>query len=260
MGGDPGHKALAAVPGQELRKAADAVEGPVGGQALLVQGLHGQIGVNQKILLLLAVQLQHLGHTPDKGAVKNAVVIGAGRGIVLNDPDLAQLLRLLQEFCDLALILHVQSHPELLQGGFRVLDIDVGNVEVEIVDQLQYLGSAAGLVPEGKLQKHHGAFIAGILQVADALQLDIRLAQLLGGAFHIQKEHMSINSLVVADTGDIDTQTGKASAGFQKCADVIRQGSGIGLLHGILLAAPQKCMIFHQFTIKPGQKQEPVGG
>ena len=231
VGGDPGLKALAPVPGQELGEAADAVEGLVGQKSLLVQHLHGQIRVHQQILLLLRVQVQESGHAPDEGAVENAVVISPGGGIVLDDLDLAKLLGLLQKFRHPALVLHIDAHPELPQGRIAALGVDVGDVEVELVDQLQHLVGGTGSVLEVKLQQHDAAFLAQVLQVADPLQGGIRQPELIGGALHVQKEHVGIHGLVIADAGDVDAQSRKAPAGFQKCADVIGQGCGIGLFH-----------------------------
>ena len=231
MGGDPRLEALAPVPGQQLRKAADAVKGAVGQQALLIQGLHGQVRVHQQALLLLIGQIQHAGQPPDEGAVEDAVVIGPGGRVVLDDLNPTDALSLLQKRRDPALILHIQSHPELLEGRVAALGIDVGNVEMEIVDQLQNRNGTAGLILEVKLQQHNAGIIPGILQIADLLQLRVGSAELFLGALHIQEEHVGIHSLVIADPGDIDAQLGKAPAGLQKGTDVVGQRGGIGFFH-----------------------------
>ena len=251
MGADPRLEALAPVPGQKLRKAADAVEGPVGQQALLVQRLHGEIRVDQKGLALGGVQVQQPGDAPDEGGVENAVVIGPGGGVVLDDLHLAKLLGLLQKFRHPALVLHIDAHPELLQGRIVALGVDVGDVEVEFMDQLQHLGGCAGPVLEDKLQQHDAAFLARVLQIPDPLQGGIGQPQLLGGPFHVQEEHMGVHGLVIADPGDVDAQGGKAPAGLQKCADVVGQRCGVGLFHrdSLLLVS------WFQFTTFPGQKQ-----
>ena len=69
------------------------------------------------------------------------------------------------------------------------------------------------------------------MEIADRLELPIRLRQLLTAALRLNKDRVGVDRLVVADAGDVDAQRGKAAAGRQKRADVIGNRGNIGFFH-----------------------------
>ena len=60
---------------EEFCKLADAVEGSVGRESLLIQRLHGQIDMNQQFTAYLIGKSHCLGKPHDIGVIENAVVV-----------------------------------------------------------------------------------------------------------------------------------------------------------------------------------------
>ena len=231
MCGDSGNKLFTLGLSQKLCKLADTVKRPVGRQSLFIQNLHGQIGRHHKSLLLFFAELQHPGQAPYIGTVENAVVIGSLRAVVINDADFAKPFCLLDKFRDPSRILHIQTHFEILVIGAVFLGIDVGNVEVKIIDQLQNTSHASGNILKAELNKDDAGISRMIQQIADLFQFYVRFPDLFFCSFHIQKQHMAIHGFIVADPGDIDAQGSKTLTGLQKRPDMVWHGGGVCFFH-----------------------------
>ena len=69
------------------------------------------------------------------------------------------------------------------------------------------------------------------VEIADLLELLIRLRQLLTASFRFYKDRVGVDRLIIADAGNIDAQRGKAPTGRQERADVVGHRCDIGLFH-----------------------------
>ena len=85
---------------------------------------------------------------------------------------------------------------------------------MECVDQLQHIRDTAGNIPQAELQQHNAPVRLVILQVADPGQLAVCLCQLLPASLRVDKQRVGVHRFIIADSGNIDPQIRKASAGL----------------------------------------------
>ena len=176
-------------------------------------------------------QRQHLRKASDKSAVKNAVIIGSSGTVVVNDPYFADLFRLLHKGRNTTGILHMEAHLKVLIIRAVLLGVDIGDVKVELVDQLQHIGNTARNIFQSEFNQHNAGIRCSVLEIADFFQFCIRRADLTFRTFHIQKQHMGVHSFVITDTGNIHAQRGNTLTGLQKGADMVGHRGCICLFH-----------------------------
>ena len=125
----------------------------------------------------------------------------------------------------------MESHLEVLIISTVFLGIDVGDVEVEPIDQFQNAGHTTRNILQYKFYQYNAGIRGFVLEITDFFQLRICCTNLVFCAFNIQKQHMRIYSFVIAHAGNIDTQFSKTFAGFQKSTNMVGHRCCICLFH-----------------------------
>ena len=110
--------------------------------------------------------------------------------IVVENAYRAQLLRFMKEFPECTFIFHKQAHFKSLVIRSVFLRTDIGDIQIETMDQLQNFRYASGNVPQHEFQENNAVFASVCLQVSDFLQLTVRLRQLRLVAIRIDKQCM----------------------------------------------------------------------
>ena len=175
MPGDPGKEGIAAAHGKQLCEPTDTVKSFKRGKPFLVQHLHHQIGIYQEAVpffLRKSCQLHQSGY---KGLIEDTVVKDPFRVIVIKNAHRAHLLRFTEKAPERAFVLHKQSHLESLVSGSVFLGTDVGDIQIETVNQLQHVRHASGNIPQHEFQQDNAVFIFVCLEVSDFYQLSVCL-------------------------------------------------------------------------------------
>ena len=93
----------------------------------------------------------------------DAIIVSPFRTVVINDSDFTKLFRLLQEGSKATGIFYIQTHFEFLEIRSVFLRIDIGYIEVKLIDQLQDISHAARYIPQGKFNQHNAGIRSFIL-------------------------------------------------------------------------------------------------
>ena len=169
--------------------------------------------------------------TVGKGHIEHRVVQCDTARIVVEDLHAADLRRRAQQRRTLVVVLHQQAHAEILVLRSVFLRAEVADIDLKARNQLQHRLHRAGHVLELKLDEHDVAEIFRIGKISQRAQLPGGLCHGFFFALGLDKEHMHVHGLVIADARDIEPQRGKHAAGSQKRPDLVGHHGSKGLFH-----------------------------
>ena len=92
---------------------------------------------------------------------------------------------------------------------------------MEVVDESEHIRYTAGNVFKAEFYQHNAGFCCITLEIPNLVEFCICFSELFLRTFRINEQGVGIYRLVIADSGDVDTERGETFACFQKCADMV---------------------------------------
>lgn len=173
---------------------------------------------------LFRTQIKQSLHLIRKLNVPDGVVQILLRAFALDDIDRIHFADAVQQGFHHTGILNQQAEFEVLEGTVVGSGIHVGDVDVMLVQNLQYGKNGARPVRDFYRHFDDPGFRDLLVQVADGQQVRFDAEQILRRSLDLQKQHMEVNGLVVAYARKIaamirnDSRCAEKSAGFVRHA------------------------------------------
>lgn len=93
--------------------------------------------MNQKLAADIFGKSHRLRKPQNVGVIKNTVIVNLFGAVIIDDANLAQLFRFLQEFGYFIGVINVKSHFKQLIIRSVFLRADIGYIEIEVIYQNQ---------------------------------------------------------------------------------------------------------------------------